>query len=530
MSSAESVRGPDPERDPSLPQQDIRFTLADRRDFHTQLAAVFADQRAVEAILRSTTFSRGRIPAFAGSSAEEVWGEILLQLELGAIHAGNFQLLSAVIRPYPGNAVFRRLADTYLRPVAEQVEPASPAVPAASDVSEAAAPSTAPEAPAAAVAPVDQPTCHVIVRASTEETREQATRVLQKFGLEPREEYSTAHAVSYRVNSASTERVRTLLASTDLGWTVVAPELRDYLLHRLYIEGPDGRQFRITDAPAQQTVANLAAEVVDQYGSDFPDASRPTVVDRVAEDGQGHRLDPNATLDDAQVRDGDRMRVGFQARAAAVNPLDRQDALYRVRNQIVDFSRTRDQETAFVARANSTLLPTEYELEFTQASFGPPASPGAAPGDIGRHTVLIQLGSDFPETPPGVYWLTQIFHPNVFPTYESEVSRGQETQMGLVCLGALQESYLPSLHFGSLCQMLMDIAGFRNYSLYVTDGTLDSTGSLRRRVDFYDPDAARWAGSAEGQRRIRAIKGSPADVPTRSEQGYRNVIERVGDE
>jgi len=321
-----------------------------------------------------------------------------------------------------------------------------------------------------------------------------------------------------------------MLTGTDFGWTVVAPELRDYLLHRLYIEGPDGRQFRITDAPAQQTVANLAAEVVDQYGSDFPDAARPTVVDRVGPDGQGRRLDPNTTLDQAQVRDGDRMRVGFQARAAAVNPLDRQDALFRVRNQILDFGQTRDPETGFVARANSTLLPTEYELEFTQASFGPPPSATAAPVDISRHTVLIQLGSDFPETPPAVFWLTRIFHPNVFPTYESEVSRGREAQMGLVCLGALQESYLPSLHFGSLCQMLMDIAGFRNYSLYTTDGTVDSTGSLRRRVDFYDPDAARWVGSPDGQRRIVAIKGSPTDGPVRSDSGYRNVIEMVGDE
>jgi ubiquitin-protein ligase len=270
--------------------------------------------------------------------------------------------------------------------------------------------------------------------------------------------------------------------------------------------------------------------VVDQYGSELPDAARPAVVDRVGPDGQGHRLDPNATLDESEIRDGDRMRVGFQARAAAVNPLDRQDALYRVRNQIRDFGDTREPETAFVVRANSVVLPTEYELEFVQPSFGPPPSPDAAPVDISEHRVLIQLGSDFPETPPMVFWLTQIFHPNVFPTYECEETRGSETQMGLVCLGALQESYLPSLHFGSLCQLLMDIAGFRNYNLYKSDGTLDATGNLRRQADFFDARAADWVDSVEGQRRIAEIKGSPLDKPVRQRPEYRNFIERIGGE
>lgn len=529
MATADSLRAREPDRDPSLPGEDIRFTLGDRRDLQGELAAVFSNQRAVESILRSTTFPRGRIPAFENSDADEVWGEILLELELGAIHAGNFQLLSAVIRPYPGNAVFRRLQETYLRAEPAPPEPEPERV-AAVDAEQTAS------APAASAQTTGSPqlaepaTCHVIVRASTEETREAAARMLQELGLDPREQWSTAHAVSYRVSSTHTEQVRARLDGTAFGWTVVAPELRDYLLHTLLIEGPDGRQFRITDAPAQQTVGNLAAEVVDQYRSDLPEAARPTVVDRVGPDGQGHRLDPNATLDESQVRDGDRMRVGFQARAAAINPLDRQDALYRVRNQILDFGTTREPETGFEVRANSSLLPTEYELEFTQPSFGPPPSPDAVPVDISRHVVLIQLGSDFPETPPMVFWLTPIFHPNVFPTYECEQTRGQENQMGLVCLGALQESYLPSLHFGSLCQLLMDIAGFRNYSLFKTDGTVDATGALRRRADFYDPDAARWVGSADGQQRIAAIKGVPLEVPARRSPGYRNVIEKVGGE
>ena len=517
MSSAESLRRHQPEDDPSLPRADIRFSLFDARDLQTELANVFHSQRAVEEILRSTTFPRGRIPSFENSDAHAVWGEILLTLSQGAIRAGNYQLLTAILGPYPANDVFLRLAETYLGAGSASGRGAATTQPG-------------PEAAHPEQAAAEPPACHVIVRASTEETREHAATTLRELGLDPVEQWSTAHAVSYRVGSDSPQEVRAQLERTDFGWTVVAPGLRDYLLHTLYVEGPDGRQFRITDAPAQQTVGNLAAEVVDQYGADLPDAARPAVVDHVGPDGQGRRLDPNSTLDESGIRDGDRVRVGFQARAAAVNPLDRQDALYRVRNQIRDFGDTRDEDAEFVVRANSALLPTEYEIEFRQPSFGPPPSPDSSPTDIDRHQVLIQLGSDFPESPPMVFWLTPIYHPNVFPTYECEVARGREVQMGLVCLGALQESYLPSLHFGSLCQLLMDIAAFRNYSLYKSDGTIDATGEQRRRVDFFDPYAAAWVQSEAGQRRIRGINGSPIREAPRTRPEYRNVIEAVGDE
>lgn len=517
MSSAEAMKPHEPERDPSLPLQDIRLSVSDRQDLLAELASIFNTQRGVESALRPTTFPAGRIPAFENSFAEAVWDDVLLELDRGAIRAGYYQLLASVSRPYPDNAVFRRLTATYLRPTVAQPPP--------DDRDRGSVPQPPERKPDAAPAP---PTCHVIVRASTEEIREAAAHLLDELGLDPEEQWSTAHAVSFRVASDRPEHVRAQLDQADFGWTVVAPGLRDYLLHTLYIEGPDGRQFRITDAPAQQTVGNVAAEVVDQYSPVLPDAGRPAVVDHVGPDGQGRRLDPNSTLDESRVSDGDRMRVGFQARAAAMNPLDRQDTLYRVLNQIRDFGETRDAAVAFEVRANSGLLPTEYDLEFTQPSFGPPAAADSPPTDIDRHQVLIQLGADFPESPPVVFWQSPIFHPNVFPTYECDVARGREVQMGLVCLGALQESYLPSLHFGSLCQLLIDIAAFRNYSLFKSDGTVDSTGALHLKADFFDPYAAAWVQSAAGQERIQAIKGAPAGGPSRGRRGYRNVIEKIG--
>jgi hypothetical protein len=529
MSSVESLSASQPEEnDPSLPRIDLRLSREDQGRFQAALADAFNNQRAVEMMLRSTDYPMGRIPSFENSNAHDVWGEILFEIRRGIIQAGVYQLLREALRRYSANPDFVALADTYRhgprtdRPGGAQ-EPAGSA-----DSPETDGPQRVPSVPPQA--PSESPACHVIIRASTEESREQATRALRELGLDPHELWSTAHAVSYRVGSDQLDHVRALLDRTDFGWTVVAPGEPDYLLHALYVEGPDGRNFRITDAPAQQTVGNLAAEVVDQYGPELPDAARPAVVDHVGPDGQGRRLDPDRTLDESGIRDGDQVRVGFQARAAAVNPLDRQDALYRVRNQIRAFGDTRDSAQDFVVSANSSLMPTEYVLEFRQQSFGPPPSPESSPGDIDQHRVLIQLGSDFPESPPMVFWLSQIFHPNVFPTYECEASRGREAQKGLVCLGALKESYVPSLHFGSLCQLLMDIAAFRNYSLYKVGGTVDSTGALRRQADFFDRDAAIWAQSEDGQRRILAIKGAPVGDARRSRPVYRNVIEKIGDE
>ena len=76
-----------------------------------------------------------------------------------------------------------------------------------------------------------------------------------------------------------------------------------------------------------------------------------------------------------------------------------------------------------------------------------------------------------------------IFHPNVH--------RGT----GKVCLGVLADRYRPGLDFGLLCQMLVDVASFRNY--VVTEG--------------YNVEACRWAASEAGQATIVAGGGRRED-------------------
>ena len=153
-------------------------------------------------------------------------------------------------------------------------------------------------------------------------------------GFSPQEMWSTISAVSFRLNQADQNLVRErLVTRPDLGWTLVPPGQPDYLLRQLFVEGPDGRRFRLSDVPVQSTIGSVATEVVDQYPEGLPGADRPTVVDHVGPDGAGRRTNPDNTLHEEGIRENDQLRVGFQ-RTAAVNPLDRRDALFGVLNQL----------------------------------------------------------------------------------------------------------------------------------------------------------------------------------------------------
>ena len=45
------------------------------------------------------------------------------------------------------------------------------------------------------------------------------------------------------------------------------------------------------------------------------------------------------------------------------------------------------------------------------------------PVPIDEHVVQMELGPDYPQAPPSVYWVTEIFHPNILPNYDSALAR-----------------------------------------------------------------------------------------------------------
>jgi ubiquitin-protein ligase len=496
--------------DSGEPERDLPLTQADIDQLLFEISQIFSTEERATAFLRTVRFPTRLIPAWRGD-AFDFWATIFEDLNSGAMQMPYRRLITMARRVYSGNQVLASLQDRYQSP-----EAAAPREREAGDDSRQ-------ETSAGEPVPPPQPTCHLVLRVTSDQERDDIHAWLADQELDPQQEWVTATAVSFRLNQADpsvvTQRMRT---RPDLGWTVVPPGHPDYLLRQLFIEGPDGRSFRFSDVPASSPVGSVGEELIDQYPEGLPGSDQPLVIDQVAADGSGRRTNPDSTLHEEGIREGSRLRVGFQRRAAAVNPLDRRDALFRVLNQMQLYVDTRP---GFTVWPNSATLPAEYDIEFAQASFGPPATPVEQPRDISLHQLSIVLGPDFPITAPRVRWLTEIFHPNVFPTYDCEALRQRDYMRGLVCLGTLSESYQPSLDFTELCATLQDIAGYRNYSVFIpADGTVDpGTGQPLLRGDYYDENAARWAITSQGQERISKIGGLPVlrQVPaTRARYGY----------
>jgi ubiquitin-protein ligase len=256
---------------------------------------------------------------------------------------------------------------------------------------------------------------------------------------------------------------------------------RDYYTDPLTAEGPDGQRFALDQIRASTRVKDVARGVMHNYSSDVwpthDGQKTQAVVDMISDKGQASkRLDPTDTLHDAGVRPGDTLSISPERTAGAINPMDRDAALARVRNEVLDFA---DAHPGFMVEANSSVAPTEYLFKFSTEGFAPSRFKDGTPSPIDYHEVLIVLPGDFPVQAPEAWWQTDIYHPNIDP------------KTGFVCLGELQKQYRPALNMGILCQLLLDLAAYRNYA----------------ETEPLDIDAAKWALSDAGQKAIESIEG-----------------------
>ncbi len=293
-------------------RRDIVLSDEERFDVLEQMARIYRTEADAWTVLAQIRFPRNHLPVWQNINAVQWWTLVFFEFDNGILPAPYRSLLYASLRVYASNTVLRRIAIRHgvIEPRPGEADPGHHDD-ARSRSTESEATSDPPPPPQDEAAP----TCHVIVQASSDDERSEVAAVLRGAGLDPHEVWSTSHAVSYRVNRQDPSEVRRLLDDTDLAWTVVPPGLPDYLVHTLDVQGPDGRQWRFTDAPAHQAVADIGSEVIDQYPQNFSDQGRPIVVDKVAPDGTGQRLHGPDTLHDAGVRDGDQLRVGVEPTA-----------------------------------------------------------------------------------------------------------------------------------------------------------------------------------------------------------------------
>jgi ubiquitin-protein ligase len=440
-------------------------------------------------ILDNIEFPRAARPTFPREGMRNTyWQQIAQQIQNGILPRGtDLQILvDAGARIYPTNPVFRQIRTM---PAAEAAVGPAPGSPAAK--SGAARPSPSGPSPAG-----PRYTDLMIQGWDDEGTLiDEARARASAMGMPPESVESSYHSIEgtllqldgwtptqgQQLAQALSEAHR---GAQPLRASVAASNFEDYLLRRLYVEGPDQRQFEILDIPASTKVHEFGQGVMHgEYSDGESSENRPAgprrgvVVDRVSADGTSQRLDPDKTLHEQTVQEDDRFSISHETTAGSVNPVVRESALVRVREEMLEFA---EGHPDFSVGANSPIAPTEYVFRFKAPSFGSPRIPGGDPVEIEDHAVYVFLPADFPMTAPQAYWQAPIvFHPNVHP------------KNGAVCLGELADRYLPGLSFGRLCQLLIDIASYRNYA--VQEG--------------YNLDAQKWAISERGMAAIERRGG-----------------------
>lgn len=482
---------------------DVRLSPPDRRQLRAYAAEVAPNEAAAHRWLRQIGFPAGEYPAWtAGMNAGDWWDVLFNEFDLGVAETPYRDLIEAFSERYPHGAA-AGLRDRCLQPPAADPPP--------------------------------QPTTnrsdlvHVMFRASTDEESLAAQRALSDSGLDPHQLYATQHAVSFSVGTGDAAAVsRRLRGVTDLGWTVIAPGTPDYVLRNLYFQVPDGTHYQTVDASSASTLGDLAADVMTahrvQGRTEAPTTAEevPTVVERVMPDGSRRRENPDQTVHEADLRDGDQLRIGVRADAGAVHPHMHEDGLHRAHHQILRFAQ---EHPGLQVRPRPAGFPSEYELEFDRPGFGPPESADAGPALITHHLVRIELGPEFPETHPLVYWVTPIFHPNVYPNYECPKFHEHPEARGLVCLGELDKGWYPALDFAEICQMIVDIAGYGNYDLYRL--AYSERLGMHRIENFYNKQAADWAETHQDEIVARggvAANRLPTDWLTARPRGSRSVV------
>lgn len=239
-----------------LAGDDVHLTRQDREDLLQAVATVFSTELSAQRLLRPLGYPHGMQPPWTGTLDPEAWwAQVFDQFDHGIVAEPYRRLIASAVRTYTANPTFARLAHTYLS-----------------------------HEPSTSVARTPSEESLVVVRASDDDQRAEAVRVLRELGLNPVERWSTGHLV----------------------------------LAMLSVQTPSGARYRLVDTPGAQSVRDIAAELIgEEYGSHVGLSSvfQRMVIERVHPAGTPERLNPDDTLHDAGIRDGDHLRIGLEASA-----------------------------------------------------------------------------------------------------------------------------------------------------------------------------------------------------------------------
>ena len=265
---------------------------------------------------------------------------------------------------------------------------------------------------------------------------------------------------------------------------------------RILVEAPSGDSFE-ADVPCGTPLKSVAADFFESQGwpaQDRRGRGQRAVVEQVNPNNPDDTKRLNGELDVCEaLEDGDTLRIFPESIAGAVDHKARLRVLIADQNDMTELA---ERNPAISFEANRTHAADRYEVTLRYRSFVE-LPPGAQEPRIGdEHRVEIILGSDYPRRAPFVRWITPIFHPNIHD--------------GAVCLGVLQERYLPGLGLTRLVRMLAEMAQWRNF---------DAFHALEN-----NEEAGEWARDPQNFGQIQAIGGHPLQGPI---AGFLKEIDRA---
>lgn len=451
------------------------MTFADfkKRGLLRAIQRAFTSERRSREALEMIGFPPGNLPPFGSASA--FWTDVCRDIDQGAAENNGLEtLLAEAARQFPSNPAFAPYLRNGHSPRVEP-EPAPPTM--ATPVTMTTAPPTSPTSSSTPTVSVQFDACSDAA-ALVDAARAAAARFQIRTDIEMGYVLGTIVCLHFDANAETALRIANAAVAgrDELGSVAIVHRFADRLFDRLFVEGPDQGRFELNQVPASTRVHEIAKAMATQYSDamwprDREGRVRPSVVDRLRPDGTTERMRPDSMLHDNDVQEGETFHVSSESTAGAVHPRIRDEALARVRTQILAYNAGHPDFEVF---ADASQMPTDYVFRFHAPGWGPPPDGQSAPIEVDEHDVFLSLPPDFPMAAPIVLWRSPRFHPNI------------RASDGFVCLGELADGYRPGMDFGELCDLLVEIAAYRNYELSPT---------LNKK-------AAVWAGSASGQREI----------------------------
>jgi len=470
------------------------------------MAELYAEAQKARALLLGIGLKPSMIPPF--KDAKTFWTDMVSQLELGlGIPDGVAQLLTAARSEYLYNTQLQEL-HAKITGLASQPRVRTPAAPG-------------PDTP-----------CPTMVLYGADLPTEFLATVRDHVGADAELLYVSNKQCAVGIPDPGDQaaqlrqQIQEIMTTYDAKSHVIYEKYpyRPYLISELIVFGPDTTPYRLTGVPSTTTVEEVAHAVVNESReamSDGRGGTVNTVIDYETAEGP-KRLDPKKSLHENKVREGGRLRIGTRA-IAGISPELRMEAQLRMRAQIRRYAFS--NPSFDIVDYDNEDLPNRVTIELNGPGFKPPKDLDeflagtenltvheyrALPWErlepivIGFHRFTLHFPPMFPVVAPFVVWETPVFHPNIWRVQQPGI------RAGTVCLGPLMDGYRPDLDFGYLCQLLVDIATYRNYDVVEAS-------------TFPDPPAALWARTPAGQKAITAIGGTPMREPSGPETSARPV-------